>query len=70
MGQNQSQSSTNKTLKQKRTIKAKSNPSQVSTDSGAFTVPWDLRDGGTGNGPSNISPVESPETEPKDVHSK
>lgn len=70
MGQNQSASSTNKQLKTKRTVKSKSNASQVQTDSGTgkFTIPWDLRDGGIGNGPSStISADDSPENEPGDM---
>ena len=47
--------------KTKKTLKGRPNSSQVSTESdgGAFTLPWDLRDGGIGNGPTPPPPTEN-----------
>lgn len=47
----------------KKTVKGRPVSSQVSTDTdgtSAFTLPWDLRDGGIGNGPSFSGPLPPP----------
>lgn len=57
--------------KNHKTLKGtRSSQIHTESDGGAFTLPWDLRDGGLGNGPSfgppqppppSIPPPESPE---------
>ena len=72
MGQNQGKettsapSSTSSKAKHKKTIKGRPISSQVSTDQdgSAFTLPWDLRDGGIGNGPSFAGPPPPPVAPP------
>ena len=67
MGQSQgkessSTPSSSSKAKHKKTLKGRPVSSQVSTDSdgSAFTLPWDLRDGGIGNGPSFAGPPPPP----------
>jgi len=60
--------------KTKKTVKGRPSSSQVSTESdgGAFTLPWDLRGGGMGNGPSlaDAPPPPPAENGQGDVTSK
>lgn len=56
MGQNQGKEHQQGGIPSKaknRTVKHRySTSSQAETENGGFTLPWDLRGGGTGNGPA------------------
>lgn len=55
MGQNQGkeqQHGSTPSKSKSKTVKHRNSTSQAETENGGFTLPWDLRDGGIGNGPA------------------